>query len=834
MFPMLGKAIARLWPVLLAAWGLLLAGTWWYAPAWDTVAESGEIAFLPADCPSLHADALLQKAFPGESTGSTVVLILVRDDVPLQPQDKKFVHDVLAPALNSATASEAGERPIVSRVRTLADPGAGALLLSGDKRATLVVIELATPFLDRRNVPVVERVEDRLKQLGDRHEIPDGLRIALTGSATAGRDLQQAEAHTAQAVEAWTIGIVIVLLILMYRAPLVALIPLLTVFVSVQVALYVLAIMAGADVLTVSRDTRVFITVLAYGAGVDYCLFLIARFREEQERGAEPGPAAATAVARVGGAIAASAATVIGGIAMLAFARFGKIHAAGLSIPVALCIVLCASLTFCVSLLCLAGRWAFWPQRVVANSGAEPARAGLLQRLLTANWFPDVWRAMGPPLVRWPWAIWFVSVAALAPFAVVAVSHYHDQNYNPISDLPERTPNTVGIRLVEQHFPSGILGTITVLLHNDNAEFGSEAGVDLIAGLTDQLRKHKEQLDLVDIRTVSLPLGFTPVAKEFVKSLPSSFPLLGGSLLRPSGGGSLLPGGGSLPSVNLPRGLSYEAAIEQRAIKFYVSHAPDWEGHVTRLDLMLGSDPVSREGIDDLDRIESFLRANLPTSLRESEIAFSGPTATVRDFADVKQGDETRIELLVPAIVFVLLVVLLRRVVISVYLVLSVLFSYLAALGVTYLLFAWLNGEGFVGLDWKVPIFLFTILVAVGEDYNIFLVTRIKEEQAEHGPLEGITTALAKTGRVISNCGLLMAGTFASLWSSDLAAMKELGFALAFGILLDTLVIRPILVPTFLVLLESGRLGRFGKYVGLRQKTAAAAPESAIETGDGR
>ena len=169
-------------------------------------------------------------------------------------------------------------------------------------------------------------------------------------------------------------------------------------------------------------------------------------------------------------------------------------------------------------------------------------------------------------------------------------------------------------------------------------------------------------------------------------------------------------------------------------------------------------------------------------------------------------------ELLTPGLALQSFVIIFLSV--SLYLILSVLFSYLAALGVTFLIFAWLQGEGFTGLDWKVPIFLFTILVAVGEDYNIFLVTRIGEEQTQHGPLQGITTGLARTGRVISNCGLLMAGTFASLLASDLTAMKELGFALSFGILLDTLVVRPILVPTFLVLLES-RLGPVGRYFGL-------------------
>src|SRR5439155_2170253 len=110
----------------------------------------------------------------------------------------------------------------------------------------------------------------------------------------------------------------------------------------------------------------------------------------------------------------------------------------------------------------------------------------------------------------------------------------------------------------------------------------------------------------------------------------------------------------------------------------------------------------------------------------------------------------------------------------------------------------------------------------VGEDYNIFLLTRIKEEQARHGTLASIPVALAQTGRVISSCGFIMAGTFASLLSGSLRAMHELGFALAFGVLLDTLVVRPILVPTFLVLLQRIFPGPLGRYMALADKENAA------------
>ena len=130
----------------------------------------------------------------------------------------------------------------------------------------------------------------------------------------------------------------------------------------------------------------------------------------------------------------------------------------------------------------------------------------------------------------------------------------------------------------------------------------------------------------------------------------------------------------------------------------------------------------------------------------------------------------------------------------------TVLLSYFATLGATAVLaHAW-HGRAAGEVDWRVPFFLFTILVAVGEDYNILLVTRALEERRRHGAVEGMRRALARTGGTITSCGLIMAGTFATLMLAGLGTLKQIGFALAFGVLLDTFIVRPFLVPAFAML----------------------------------
>jgi uncharacterized membrane protein YdfJ with MMPL/SSD domain len=163
-----------------------------------------------------------------------------------------------------------------------------------------------------------------------------------------------------------------------------------------------------------------------------------------------------------------------------------------------------------------------------------------------------------------------------------------------------------------------------------------------------------------------------------------------------------------------------------------------------------------------------------------------------------------RVNCLVLAAILGILLMLVRRVWLACYLLVTVLASYYAALGATLLFGYFWTGQFLTQVDWRVPFFLFTILVAVGEDYNILLMSRALEERKRHGPIEGMRRALSKTGGAITSCGLIMAGTFATLMLAGLNTLIQIGFALAFGVLVDTFIVRPFLVPTCAMLMWGG------------------------------
>ncbi|MDQ3331522.1 MAG: MMPL family transporter [Planctomycetota bacterium] len=800
-FRSLGRFVSRFWPLLPAAWIALLAAVVVLAPPWESVITDGEFQFLPRQSPSLVGEQKFQEAFSKNFWGSSIMIVVRRDsreDSRLTEIDRNFVKDTLVPRLeeiieenewNKPTPPADGVGPavplLVQKISISGrDKEIGPLLNSRDGHATLVRISLTTEYLEKSNAPLIDAVQELIDpdagELRRDMKIPAGLDLYLSGPAVVGKDMREAALKSASATESATVLLVIGLLLLIYRAPVLAFIPLVTVVVGVKIALGVLAMLAKLGVVTLFNGSEVYVTVVMYGAGVDYCMFLMARYKEELDAGATFGEGVAASISKVGPALVASAGTTIVGIGMMVFAEFGKFRQAGVAMSFSLIFVLLASLTLTPALLRLFGRWAFWP-RIARERLAEPpgwiSPTRFTSRLLEPRRLQAMWDHLAESIARRPGTWWLATTAIMLPLAVAGVLLHEKLTYGLLEELPTTTLSVQGARAVQDHFPAGEAGPLTILVADPDTAFATPLGEGAVRELTDRLWEKREDLGIEDVRSQAAPHGMRNLeGKTFVE-----------------------------------RRFLAKAATHK---SYYVSDTGPNKGRITRLDVVFNGDPFSRGSLEQLDHLETAVERMLPEELEGSDLYFIGPTASIRDLKSVTNRDQIRIDLMVLAGVFAVLFALLRQVMVAGYLIVTVFFSYLVTLGATFGFF-WATSPGeFIGLDWKVPMFLFTILVAVGEDYNIYLVTRVEEEQRRLGGVGGVREGLARTGGIISGCGLIMAGTFSSLMFGSLAGMVQLGFALTFGVILDTFVVRPILVPAYLVMLNNGQFGAASRWLG--------------------
>ncbi len=511
----------------------------------------------------------------------------------------------------------------------------------------------------------------------------------------------------------------------------------------------------------VFTTTKIFIIVILFGSGTDFCLFLISRYREELGRGVRQQAAVAKSVGRVSEALVGSALTTICGLSMMFFADFGKFTSSGPAIALCLAITLTACLTLAPALLVLGGRAIFWPFGWPAVGHGEGEAPSVGNRF---------WNWAAGAILRRPGLILVASVLLLLPFAYRGTSV--QLTYDLLGELAASRASVRGTEIARRHFSPGEMAPITLLVYKPGAEFNEKSGERQIGRLTKTLY---DMPGIESVRSITEPTGDPPGYFQPLRA----------------------------------RGLQKLAARKHKFTRArFLTPVPELAGEVARLDLVFRDEPFSPQAVARLDRLEDWLddqRVDAQSPWHKANFAFVGTTVGVRDLEQVTASDQRLIQQLVVLAVLAVLIVMLRRPLICLYLIASVLFSYLVTIGATQWFFAWLYGSAYYGLDWKVPIFLFVILIAVGEDYNIYLVTRVLEEQQRYGPLDGLRRAVAKTGGIITSCGVIMAGTFISMTTGTLRGMIELGFALSLGILLDTCVVRPVLVPAFLTLVERYR-----------------------------
>ncbi len=767
MFEMLANLVIRRGWLIVAAWLALTAGLYMIAPTWEQVSRDDNVRFFPAGFPSVVGQDLLERGFPRDAASSQVVLVFERRQGKLTRADFAYVESMVATLFKFAESEpKLGLKKIDSHIT----PVIGSRLVStpreGAGQAVLAIASLNGTHLSKSSRLAVDKIQAFLAK---RPTGPEGLSLFLTGSAVVGHDMNSASADSIQNTTHATIALVVIILLVVYRSPLLALTPLLTIALSVQASLWLIALLTKVPGLhfQVIDITNVFVIVVLFGAGTDYCLFLIARYREELIHGRSRDDALRESIQQVGGAVMASAGTVIVGLGMLGFSTFAKIQYTGPAIALSLAVGLVASLTLAPVLLHWLRAAIFWPFRQPHHErGADPERESLEQLPLSGFWL-----SVANLVVKRPGTILFLCIAALTPLAIVGARTR--PNYSQLADLNPDRPSVIGATAIQRYFAVGELSPTGVLIAHPGLDFQQQAGREAMDAVS---RLIAAVPNVAEVRSVSQPLGklSKPAAK---KTLFDKF-----------------------------TDRFMDAAVNSRYVSLKPRDKAD-RNNITRVDVVFKTDPFSDASLQALEAVLATVKA--ATGPKQplagaTQVGVTGSTAAVDDLRRVTSQDERRMYILGTSGVFVVLVLLLRRPGICLYLIATVVLGYLASLGITELVFKWLHTgpDPWVGLDWKVGFFLFVILVAVGEDYNIFLMSRVIEEEKKYGTVEGTRLAVAHTGGIISSCGLIMAGTFCSMLTGSLTALRELGFALGLGVLLDTFLVRPILVPAFVVLVD--------------------------------
>ncbi|MCX6502728.1 MAG: efflux RND transporter permease subunit [Microbacterium sp.] len=592
-------------------------------------------------------------------------------------------------------------------------------VLSEDGRAVQIFVPLdSTGNID----DIVGEVRDVVAD-----DLPTGLDSWVTGPAGFTADLVAGFLGIDGLLLVVALLAVFVILVIVYRSPLLPVLVLLTSLFALCVALLTVWWLAKAGVVVLNGQVQGILFILVIGAATDYALLYVARFRESIGRGDTRWNATTSAWRGAFEPILASGGTVIAGLLCLLLSDLATNRALGPIASIGIVFAVLSALTFLPALLAIFGRAAFWP--FIPKDGGTRIPEDLTKKQ------KGFWARQAGFVARHARPVWIISTVVLL-IAGAGVLQLKADGV-PSSDLVLGASDARdGQDVLAEHFPGGSGSPVYVIVPEDKI---ADAATVLAAD---------DGIDSVAVTSEDSPTGQAGVTVE--------------------------DGEAVLTTVGPPGAAAPTATVSDGDV-LLVATLTDEADSVAAEDTVRG------------------LRVDLDEELGEDVALVGGVTATDVDTNDTSIRDRTLIIPLVLLVILVILMLLLRSILAPVLLVLSVIVSFAAALGVSALVFN--HVFGFPGADPAVPLYGFVFLVALGIDYNIFLMTRVREESLVHGTRRGILRGLFATGGVITSAGLVLASTFAALGVIPILFLAQLAFIVAFGVLLDTFIVRSLLVP---------------------------------------
>ena len=773
------------WVVFLV-WlvGIIIAVGPAQLPTKFTDAENNEsTSYLPGDAESTKALEKTEGLQGGELASAVIVYrresgLTPADFAKIQSDVKRLTAKRFEGVIRDG-AKAAGGGPQVRRPNGCAGPSTTipgqpdgyqpfvGPVCSQDGKAAIVTAYIRGNGESDRILDPVDYWRDTVSDPGG------GLEVKITGGAGYSADAIKVFEGINGTLLLAAVTLVIVLLILIYRSPIFLFVPL-TAVIFAELLARSLGYGLSEIGVTINSQSSSIMSVLVLGAGTDYALLIVARYREELHHRLDRHDAMAAAMRSAGPAVAASAATVIAGLLCLTVAKVNGTSGMG---PIAAMGVACAALsmlTLLPALLTICGRRAFWP--FVPHSTEWMAREGVTagrfrRRIVDGSRFGALLPVIGGALV----------VLILLPLVLL---------------------NALLTKLTRGLVPSLILGPLDRGLFKpyEVRRFRHEKIADETHGFWSRVgRWVARQPARVAVGAIAILLVFSTGLAFFSTDLTTNDSYT--TKVEAQEGQDLLaksfPAGASAPTdivvpsrADVPR---VRAAVTRVDGVEAVSNPVAEGDEGVLVQAILDPPPYSTEAFDLIDPIRDAAHGAAEGTL------VGGATAVEFDVREAAAWDSAVIPPIVLVVVFLILVALLRAVIAPLVLIGTVILSFVAALGVGYFAFDVLFG--FPGSDPSLPLFAFVFLVALGVDYNIFLMARAREETLTHGTRAGMLRALAVTGGVITSAGIVLAGTFSVLAVLPLVFLTEIGFVVAFGVLLDTFLVRSVLVPALVELI---------------------------------
>jgi putative drug exporter of the RND superfamily len=797
IFGTLGRLSVRFrWSVLLT-WiiGAFMIAS--FLPSLSSVTQSDNTKFLPPSAPVEKATALARPF--GTSNLIPVPMVAARPSGPLTAADTSSL---------AALQRRLSADPAVARVLDLGQspPGqrgqAGQYLilvhqLGGDPNAAGTLI-------------------DGLRARIGQTPRPAGLQVHLAGSIAVQVDQQKANGNQGGQIELYSSLLIIVLLVLIFRSLTLALVTLAPAFLSVVISGPLVAA-AAQHGLKVSPIAQFLMIVLVLGAGTDYGLFLVFRVREQLPiAGYDGGPGSSawadlrgpreparqaiiTSITKVGESITFSAATVIAAVLTLLLASFPFYADLGVPFAIAIAVTLLAALTLLPALLSIRLSLLGVKRTLFQRAFGRPK---LLPWDIQGRGKTGFWGSVAGRIVRHPVPTLLAGLIFFGALAI-GVTGYKAAGFGGTTTAPAGSDSAAGQALLTRYFPQASANPTELVFRFGHPVWGSPAA---LARGTAALRASPL------FTQVTGPLN--PVG---VTLTPAQFAGLHAALGSPRRLSATPPSHIPVPpqAYQLWRAAGNYVSADGRTIQFSVG--------------LRAGDPGSTKAMNAVPGIRA-ATAHVAATMGASASGVVGQAPALRDISTVSSSDLRKIIPVAIVVIGLLLALVLRSLVAPVYLIVSVGISYLAALGLAALLFINLGGSG--GLVFFLPFLMFIFLLALGEDYNILVMTRIREEAHKLPLRDAVSRALAVTGTTVTSAGLVLAGSFLVLGfvsgsGSGATQIRDIGFALALGILMDTFLVRTLLVPSTVVLL--GRWNWWPSSITVDQPDVPAGQKPARE-----